>query len=106
MGPSRLQVSETAKETTRNWFFKIASIRELIPRIYVEVAILKCYRFLSQTCVPHDHTTCIDALLRSDFEGALNRLIAMIRGIGDPMVSIYARAYVCRVRPALRRAAG
>ena len=33
----------------------------------------------------------------SDFEGALNRLIAMIRGIGDPMVSIYARAYVCRV---------
>ncbi len=32
-----------------------------------------------------------------DFEGALNRLNAMIRGIGDPMVSIYARAYICRV---------
>jgi hypothetical protein len=33
----------------------------------------------------------------SDFEGALNRLNAMIRGIGDPLISIYARAYVCRV---------
>ncbi|XP_062589752.1 VPS35 endosomal protein-sorting factor-like [Saccostrea cucullata] len=74
-------VSEGAKETCRNWFFKIASIRELIPRFYVEVAILKCYSFLNA----------------GEYNEALSRLADMIRGIGDPLVAIYARCYLSRV---------
>ncbi|XP_061175069.1 VPS35 endosomal protein-sorting factor-like [Saccostrea echinata] len=74
-------VSEGAKETCRNWFFKIASIRELIPRFYVEVAILKCYSFLNA----------------GEYNEALTRLADMIRGIGDPLVAIYARCYLSRV---------
>ncbi|XP_077304991.1 VPS35 endosomal protein-sorting factor-like isoform X5 [Lithobates pipiens] len=74
-------VNDTAKETCLNWFFKIASIRELIPRFYVEVAILECNKFLSKTGISE----------------SLPRLTSMIKGIGDPLVSVYARAYLCRV---------
>uniref|UniRef100_A0A8C5N900 VPS35 endosomal protein-sorting factor-like n=1 Tax=Gouania willdenowi TaxID=441366 RepID=A0A8C5N900_GOUWI len=73
-------VNDTAKETCLNWFYKIASIRELLPRLYVEVAILKCNRFLN----------------KSSIQEILPRLTAMIRGIGDPLVAAYARAYLCR----------
>lgn len=75
------QIPESAKETCRNWFFKIASIRELIPRFYVEAAILKCYRFLAS----------------GEYNKALVRLADTCRGIGDPLVAVYARCYLCRV---------
>ena len=75
------EVAETAKETCRNWFYKVSSIRELIPRLYVEMAILKCYCFLTTT----------------EYSAALLRLTHQIRGIADPLVAIYARCYLCRV---------
>ncbi|XP_061562437.1 VPS35 endosomal protein-sorting factor-like isoform X2 [Phycodurus eques] len=75
------EVNDTAKETCLNWFFKIASIRELLPRLYVEASILKCNRFLN----------------KSGVQETLPRLTAMIRGIGDPLVAAYTRAYLCRV---------
>lgn len=75
------QVPESAKETCRNWFFKIASVRELIPRFYVETAILKSYSFLTQ----------------KEYSTALMRLTSVICGIGDPLVAAYARCYLCRV---------
>lgn len=75
------QVPDSAKETCRNWFYKIASVRELIPRFYVETAILKSYNFLTT----------------GEFSQALVRLTKIIRGMGDPLVAVYARTYICRV---------
>ncbi|KAK3713118.1 hypothetical protein RRG08_036730 [Elysia crispata] len=75
------EVPEAAKETCRNWFFKIASIRELIPRLYVEAALIKCYKFLTT----------------GEYTEALERLTMMTRGVGDPLVAVYLRCYLCRI---------
>ncbi|XP_021906119.1 UPF0505 protein C16orf62 homolog [Carica papaya] len=66
-----------AKETCYNWFCKVGSIRELLPRIYLELAILPCGRFLLDQ--PAD---------------SLQRLVMMARGIGDPLASAYCKLYL------------
>ncbi|KAL2582623.1 hypothetical protein AAZV13_14G020000 [Glycine max] len=66
-----------AKETCYNWFNKIGAVQELLPRIYLELAILPCWRFLLEQ--PLD---------------SLRRLVMMIRGLGDPVASAYCRLYM------------
>jgi hypothetical protein len=64
-----------------NWFYKVASIRELLPRLYVEMCLIRCYNFINP----------------KEIDLALVRISKMIRGIGDPIVSTYARCYLFRV---------
>ncbi|KQS39467.1 uncharacterized protein Dere_GG12848, isoform B [Drosophila erecta] len=74
---------EAARDTCQNWFYKIASIRELLPRLYLELSIFKCYEFLSSS--------------RDEYERILQRLTHQLRGIADPLVSTYARCYLVRM---------
>ncbi|KAL4554184.1 hypothetical protein LXL04_037361 [Taraxacum kok-saghyz] len=66
-----------AKETCTNWFRKIASVHDLLPRIYLELAILPCWRFL-----------------QDDVINDLMRLVTMIKGVADPLASAYCRFFL------------
>ncbi|XP_045491545.1 VPS35 endosomal protein-sorting factor-like isoform X1 [Colias croceus] len=74
-------VPEIAKETCQNWLFKMASIRELLPRLYMEMALLQCYVFIS----------------KDEIKATIIRLTKMIRGMGNPLVAIYIRVYLCNI---------
>jgi hypothetical protein len=81
-------VGAETKETCKNWFYKTSCIRELLPRLYIELSLLESYRFLNNA---------------TDFAQLLTRLLHSIRGIGDPLVAVYARWYLSRMAGRLVR---
>ena len=70
-----------AVEVCNNWFLKISSIRELVPRICVELSLLKCFRYVSKK-------------MRAAMPDVVERLAGQIRGIADPLVASHIRWYL------------
>ena len=73
-------VRATAQDTCRNWFVKVNSVKQLLPRLYMELALLRCYRFL-QDGPPLD---------------ALCRLCRAARGVAHPVAASYLRCFIAR----------
>jgi len=74
------EIPEDTSEVCRNWFHKIASIRELVPRFYIESAMLGCGMFMDEF----------------NMKETIVRLSQTIRGIGDPLKAAYARMYLAK----------
>jgi hypothetical protein len=70
-----------AIEMCYNWFLKISSIRELLPRICIELSLLKCNKFLSKRA-------------RVQQVDVVKRLAMQIRGVADPLVACHLRWYL------------
>ena len=74
------QVNELSKETALNWLLKISCIRELQPRLYVEMSLIKNYKFLWD----------------DQHSKVLVRIAQQIRGIGSPVMACYAGMYLAK----------
>ena len=74
-------VPQPAQEICRNWFYKTACIRELVPRLYVEMALMKCYIFLGDGV----------------YQRVVKRTVGITRGIGDTLVAGWARVYLSKI---------
>ena len=57
-------------------------VPELLPRVYLEASFLKCYRFLNEP--------------EQSYISILERITLSIKGIANPLVASYARAYLVR----------
>ena len=68
-------------EMCNNWFLKISSIRELLPRIYIELSLLKCYRYVAKKN-------------RLNMRDTVSRLGKQIRGVANPVVAAHTRWYL------------
>jgi hypothetical protein len=68
------------KEKTNNWFLKCACIREVLPRVYLELTLVSCRRFMNKRMSVND----------------LDRLSLMVRGIAEPLSASYTCMYLAR----------
>uniref|UniRef100_A0A7E4VNU3 UPF0505 protein CG8202 n=1 Tax=Panagrellus redivivus TaxID=6233 RepID=A0A7E4VNU3_PANRE len=74
-------ILERTRITARNWFGKVQEVDEVLPRIYLELALLKCMRFMDDSAIVAN----------------LMRMGSMARNLQHPLISSYARCYLCRI---------
>lgn len=74
-------IPDKVQEICMNWFLKSACIREILPRVYLELCLVSCHKFMQRRVQQSD----------------LMRLSKMVRGIAEPICASYTAAYLARV---------
>ncbi len=69
---------DSVKEKALNWQLKVSCIREVLPRMYLELALVNCKRFMNKRLQVSD----------------LDRLGYMVRGVAEPLSASYVSAYL------------
>ena len=75
-------VPEDAKATCLNWFRKIENIPDVVPRVYMRIATLRCSRFVEDR-----------EALRARFATIAD---VELKRVEDPLVGAFARAYAAK----------
>ena len=75
------KVPDKVQETCQNWFLKCACIREILPRIYLELSLASSHKYIQKRMQQSD----------------LLRMSKMIRGIAEPLCAVYTCAFLARV---------
>jgi hypothetical protein len=75
-------INNTAKDICLNWILKCCCIRELLPRIYIEIVFLKMFKFIYS---------------EKEIEQKIVNIAKMIRGVSHPLISFYVSMYLARV---------
>lgn len=75
-------VPSNARDICSNWIYKCSCIRELLPRIYIDICFLKIFRFI--------HT-------EKEIEQKILIIAKMIRGLSHPLISFYVTMYLAKV---------
>lgn len=75
-------VKSLAKDICCNWMMKCSCIRELLPRIYIDITFLKIFKFIMND---------------KEIETRLNTIAKMIKGISHPLISFYVCMYLAKI---------
>lgn len=75
-------VKNVAKEICSNWIYKCSCIRELLPRIYIDIIFLKIYKFLKTDV---------------EIESTILSIARKIAGISHPLISFYLSTFFVKI---------
>ena len=74
--------TQAAKDVCTNWIYKCCCIRELLPRIYIDISFLGIFKFI---------------MTDQELEQKILTISKMIRGISHPLIAFYVSMYLTKI---------